>query len=64
MEMLQLEYFRTVARLEHMTRAAQELHIAQPALSKTISRLEEDLGVPLFDRQNRQIRLNAFGKAF
>ncbi|MDU0329110.1 MULTISPECIES: LysR family transcriptional regulator [Paenibacillus] len=64
MELLQLEYFRTVARLEHMTRAAQELHIAQPALSKTISRLEEDLGVPLFDRQNRQIRLNAFGKAF
>lgn len=64
MELLQLEYFRTVAHLEHMTRAAQELHIAQPALSKTIARLEEDLGVPLFDRQNRQIRLNAFGKAF
>lgn len=64
MELLQLHYFRTVARLEHMTRAAQELHIAQPALSKTISRLEEDLGVPLFDRQGRQIRLNAYGKAF
>lgn len=47
-----------------MTRAAQELHIAQPALSKTIARLEEDLGVLLFDRQNRQIRLNTFGKAF
>lgn len=64
MELLQLHYFRTVARLEHMTKAAAELHIAQPALSKTISRLEEDLGVPLFDRQGRQIRLNAIGKAF
>lgn len=64
MELLQLHYFRTTARLEHMTKAAEQLHIAQPALSKTISRLEEDLGVQLFDRANRQIRLNAFGKAF
>jgi len=64
LELLQLQYFRTVARLEHMTKAAEQLHIAQPALSKTISRLEEDLGVPLFDRANRQIRLNIFGKAY
>lgn len=64
MELLQLQYFCKVARLEHMTKAAQELRIAQPALSKTISRLEEDLGVPLFDRRGRQIQLNAFGKAF
>lgn len=64
MELLQLYYFQTVARMEHMTKAAKELRIAQPALSKTIARLEEDLGVPLFDRQNRKIRLNAFGKAF
>ncbi|XEC97284.1 LysR family transcriptional regulator [Paenibacillus tarimensis] len=64
MELLQLQYFQKVARLEHMTKAAQELRIAQPALSKTISRLEEHLGVPLFDRQGRQIRLNTFGKAF
>lgn len=64
MELLQLHYFRTVARMEHITKAAKELNIAQPALSKTIARLEEDLGVPLFDRQNRQIRLNTFGKAF
>ncbi|WP_152654535.1 LysR family transcriptional regulator [Oceanobacillus sp. CFH 90083] len=64
MELLQLKYFLTVARLEHMTRAAEELHIAQPALSRTIQRLEEDLGVPLFDRKPRQIRLNPYGKAF
>lgn len=64
MELLQLKYFLTVAKLEHMTKAAAELHIAQPALSRTIQRLEEDLGVPLFERKARQIRLNSFGKAF
>ncbi|GCE29764.1 LysR family transcriptional regulator [Dictyobacter alpinus] len=47
-----------------MTRAAQELYIAQPSFSQTIGRLEEELGVPLFDRQGRQIRINQFGKAF
>lgn len=50
--------------MEHMTKAAEELCIAQPALSKTISRLEENVGVPLFDRHGGRIRLNAFGKAF
>ncbi|MBB6672063.1 LysR family transcriptional regulator [Cohnella nanjingensis] len=64
MELLQLRYFRTVARLEHMTQAAQKLRIAQPALSKTIARLEEDVGVPLFDRGGGRIRLNRFGKAY
>ncbi|OUS76267.1 LysR family transcriptional regulator [Paenibacillus sp. MY03] len=64
MELLQLQYFRTVARMEHMTKAAQELLIAQPALSKTISRLEQDVGVPLFDRHGGRIRLNTFGKTF
>jgi len=64
LELLQLQYFRTVARWEHMTRAAHELRIAQPALSKTIARLEEHVGVPLFDRQGGRIRLNAFGKTF
>nr|WP_255807450.1 LysR substrate-binding domain-containing protein [Cohnella mopanensis] len=62
--MLQLKYFQTVARLEHMTKAAEQLQIAQPSLSKTIARLEETVGVPLFDRQGRQIRLNQFGKTF
>lgn len=64
MELLQLHYFRTVAKLEHMTKAAQQLQIAQPSLSKTISRLEEDLGAPLFNRKHRQIQLNEFGKVF
>ena len=64
MDLLQLKYFQTVARLEHITRAADELHIAQPSLSKVISRLEKDLGVCLFDHHGRQIKLNRYGRAF
>lgn len=64
MDLLQLHYFRTVARLEHMTQAAQELYISQSSLSKTIAHLEHDLGVSLFYRQGRQIRLNQYGEAF
>lgn len=64
MELLQLKYFLTVARLEHMTGAAEELGITQPPLSQTIARLEEELGVPLFDRLGRKIRLNHFGRAY
>lgn len=64
MDILQLLYFRTVARTEHITQAAKELQIAQPSLSMMISRLENDLGVPLFDRQGRNIKLNEFGKIY
>lgn len=64
MELLQLRYFQTTAKLEHITKAAQELNVSQPALSQTISRLEEDLGVPLFNREGRNIYLNDYGKAF
>ncbi|MFB7140757.1 LysR family transcriptional regulator [Gottfriedia sp. NPDC056225] len=64
MEFLQLKYFQKVAKLEHITKAAEELQIAQPSLSNTIARLENDIGVPLFDRQGRQIKLNRFGKIF
>lgn len=64
MDLLQLRYFQVVARLEHMTRASEELHISQPSLSKMINRLEKSLGVPLFDRHGKQIRLNRFGKTF
>jgi DNA-binding transcriptional LysR family regulator len=59
-----LKYFQVVAHLENVTRAAEELHIAQPSLSKTISRLEESVGVPLFERQGKRIELNQFGKIF
>ncbi|MER7016046.1 LysR substrate-binding domain-containing protein [Saccharopolyspora sp. NPDC000359] len=64
MDLLPLRYFRAVARHEHISRAAAELRVSQPSLSRTIARLEKELGVPLFDRQGRHIRLNRFGAAY
>lgn len=64
MDLLQIQYFQKVAELQHMTKAAQELHIAQPSLSKTIHQLEEDLGVPLFNRKSKYIVLNEAGEIF
>ncbi|MCH5138493.1 LysR family transcriptional regulator [Clostridiaceae bacterium UIB06] len=62
MEIFQLKYFLVAAEYEHITKAAQSLRIAQPALSQCIKHLEEELGVPLFERKNRRIQLNASGK--
>lgn len=62
MELLQFRYFLEAARHENLTRAAEELHIAQPALSQSIMRLENELGVKLFDRKNHRIYLNEQGK--
>ncbi|MFJ2770625.1 LysR family transcriptional regulator [Streptomyces sp. NPDC087300] len=64
MDLLQLRYFQAVARYEHISRAAEELRVAQPSLSRTIARLEADLGTPLFDRRGRRIRLNQYGTIF
>ena len=58
----QLNYFRVVARYQHISRAAEALMVAQPALSATISKLEKELGVPLFNRQGRNIELNEAGR--
>ncbi|MEV4171350.1 LysR substrate-binding domain-containing protein [Nonomuraea sp. NPDC049709] len=63
MELNSLRQFLVVARLEHLSRAADELHVAQPSLSRTIARLESELGAPLFDRSGR-LRLNDAGKLF
>ncbi len=62
MDISKLKYFQVTAQLEHMTKAANELNVSQPALSKTISQLEMSLGSPLFQRKGRQIRLNQFGE--
>ncbi|EFL12777.1 LysR family transcriptional regulator [Streptomyces sp. C] len=64
MDLLALRYFQAVARHQHISRAAQELRVAQPSVSRTISRIESELGVHLFDRQGRRIRLNDRGAAF
>ncbi|MFE0046138.1 LysR family transcriptional regulator [Streptomyces albireticuli] len=64
MDLLSLRYFQVVARHQHISRAAEELRVAQPSVSRTIIRLESELGIPLFDRQGRRIRLNEHGAAF
>ncbi len=64
MELLQLQYFIEVARVENVTEAARRLHVTQSSLSKTIQRLEEDIGISLFDRTSGKLRLNEFGSKF
>lgn len=61
MELLQLKYFLAVAESEHMTNTAKRLHVAQPALTQSIHRLERELGVELFERAGRGIRLTPAG---
>ncbi len=62
MELTKLRYFYIVAKHQHVTRAAEEIHIAQPALTKTIKQLEEELGTPLFYKKGRNICLTEFGE--
>lgn len=64
MELRQLRYFLEVARQEHVTRAAAELHITQSTLSHQLRQLEDELGTPLFDRVGRQIQLTQAGRMF
>ncbi|MBP2637074.1 MAG: transcriptional regulator, LysR family [Firmicutes bacterium] len=64
MELHQLQYFKAVATLQHMTKAAETLAVSQPALSRSISKLEEELGVPLFQRQGKSILINKYGRSF
>jgi LysR family transcriptional regulator, transcription activator of glutamate synthase operon len=64
MELRQLVYFDAVARHEHFTRAAEQLRVAQPAVSAQIRRLERELGTELFHRTTRSVRLTKAGEAF
>ena len=57
-----LLYFQKTAELQHMTNAAKELHIAQPALSRSIRGLEDELGVTLFEHYGRNIKLTKNGE--
>ncbi len=62
MDLLQLRYFKRIAEYENITKAAKSLSVAQPAVSKTLRQLEDELNGPLFDRVGRNIKLNQRGK--
>lgn len=64
MELLQLRYFLTVAKMLNISRAAEYHMIPQPAMSQTISRLEKELGVALFDRYKNKLSLTRKGEEF
>jgi len=64
MELRHLRYFVGAGEEQHFGRAADRLHVAQPALSRQMQDLEAELGFPLFDRLPRGVRLNAAGKLF
>ena len=64
MNLQQLQYLKSIAETESFTLSAQLLSLTQPALSKSISKLEEELNVPLFEKNGRNIKLTSFGKIF
>lgn len=59
-----LNYFRVLAKLEHYTKAAEELSITQPSLSHAMSALERELGTYLFEKDGRNIKLTKYGKIY
>src|SRR6267378_840381 len=64
MELRHLRYFVAVGEDQHYGRAAQRLRVAQPALSRQIQDLEEEIGFKLFDRLSRGVKISAAGKLF
>ncbi|WP_034260881.1 LysR family transcriptional regulator [Actinospica robiniae] len=64
MQIEELRWFATLCETEHMGRAATELGLSQPGLSRALARIEDELGAPLFDRRGRVLTLNRFGRTF
>lgn len=64
MNILHLKYFVVISKYENVSKAAKELLIAQPALSKILRSLEEEVGEPLFDRVGKKICLNSSGEIY
>ena len=57
-----LKYFAELAKVQHYGKAAKILNISQPGLSHAIKTLEEECGVPLFQREGRNVSLSSYGK--
>lgn len=64
MEIRDIRFFCLTAEMEHVTKAAEKLGVAQPFLTKIIGQLEREVGVPLFDNIGRKIKLNKYGELF
>lgn len=64
MTLTQLQYFKALAHTLHYTRTAEELHISQPSLSYSISELEKELGIKLFEKNERKVALTIYGEQF
>jgi len=64
MNLSQLYYFVSLAKTEQMKKTAEDLFVSQPSLSQGIHNLENEIGVQLFDRVGRRIKLNRYGQAF
>ena len=62
MDIYALEAFKVIAETGSLTRAAERLHVSQPAMSAALKKFEAELGAPLFDREANRIRLNAAGE--
>lgn len=62
MDLRNYRYFMKIAELENISKAAKELHIAQPALSRVVKNMEQELGRDLFERTGKSIRMNANGE--
>ena len=64
MNLSHLYYFRTLAEVQHYTRAAEKLFITQPTLSNAVNQLEKELGIPLFEKDGRNVKLTKQGREF
>lgn len=64
MTLQQLQYFRVLAKIQHYTKASEELLISQPSLSYAIAELEKELNISLFEKHGKKIKLTRYGEFF